>query len=177
MTRPGIEIAFERALFAIRWLMAPVYLSFAAVLVMLIVVILRQIATYVPQALTMTPETAILAALTVIDLTLVANLLVIVMFSGYETFVSRFDLGENPDRPTWIGTVDFAGLKMKLIASIVAISAIDLLKRFMAIAYEDAASQGMADPSLFWPAAIHLVFVLSGLLMALMDWLVARSGR
>ena len=157
--------------------MAPVYLSLVAVLGMLIVVILREIVRYVPQALTMTPETAILAVLTVIDLTLAANLLVIVMFAGYETFVSRLDLGEGSERPAWIGTVDFAALKMKLIASIVAISAIDLLKRFMAIGYDDGASGRMADPSLFWPVIIHLVFVLSGLLMALMDWLIAKSDK
>jgi len=152
------------------------YLGLVAALGMLVVVFLHEIATYVPQALTMTAETAIIAVLTVIDLTFVANLLLIVIFSGYETFISKLDLGEGAERPAWIG-VDFAGLKMKLIASIVAISAIDLLKRFMAISYDDERTGGIADPSLFWPAMIHLVFVLSGLLMALMDWLVSKSDH
>lgn len=166
---------FERALFASRWLLVPMYLGLVAVLGMLVIVVLRDVAYYVPQALTLESEGAILAALTVIDLTLAANLVVIVIFSGYENFVSRLDLGPEDERPSWMGTVDFGGLKMKLIASIVAISAIDLLKRFMEIGRGDEAT--MADPNLFWPAIIHLIFVVSGLLMAAMDWLSARAKK
>ncbi|WP_204312513.1 YqhA family protein, partial [Escherichia coli] len=77
-------------------------------------------------------DDAILVALSLIDLSLAGNLLLIVIFSGYENFVSHIDVGDN-DRPDWMGTVDFSGLKMKLIASIVAISAIALLKAFMAL--------------------------------------------
>ena len=170
-----MERAFERLIFASRWLIAPMYLGLIAVLGMMVVVFLRQTAYYIPQALTMTAETAILAALSLIDLTLAANLLLIVIFSGYENFVSRLDLGDDAERPAWMGTVDFSGLKMKLIASIVAISAIDLLKRFMELGRPG--SEPLADRELAWLVTIHVVFVISGLLMALMDWLAAKVDK
>lgn len=170
-----MERVFERLIFASRWLIAPMYLGLIAVLGMMVVVFLRQTAYYIPQALTMTAETAILAALSLIDLTLAANLLLIVIFSGYENFVSRLDLGDDAERPAWMGTVDFSGLKMKLIASIVAISAIDLLKRFMELGRPG--SEPLADRELAWLVTIHVVFVVSGLLLAAMDWLIARSGK
>ena len=170
-----MEQKFERALFATRWLMAPMYLGLIGALVMMVIVFLRQVAYYVPQALTMSAETAILASLSLIDLTLAANLLLIVIFSGYENFVSKLDLDAQHERPSWMGTVDFSGLKMKLIASIVAISAIDLLKRFMELGRPGITPLG--DRELRWLVIIHVVFVLSGLLMAAMDWLIARSGK
>jgi len=131
MAEKGVEGALERGLFASRWLMAPMYIGLAVALAMLTIVFLRELAYYAPQALTMSADKAILAILTLIDLTLAANLLVIVLFSGYENFVSKIDIGNHPDRPDWMGRVDFGGLKMKLIASIVAISGIHLLKRFL----------------------------------------------
>ena len=170
-----MEQKFERVLFAPRWLMAPMYLGLIGALVMMVVVFLRQVAYYVPQALTMSAETAILASLSLIDLTLAANLLLIVIFSGYENFVSKLDLDAQHERPSWMGTVDFSGLKMKLIASIVAISAIDLLKRFMELGRPGITPLG--DRELRWLVIIHVVFVVSGLLMAAMDWLIARSGK
>lgn len=170
-----MEQKFERALFATRWLMAPMYLGLIGALVMMVIVFLRQVAYYVPQALTMSAETAILASLSLIDLTLAANLLLIVIFSGYENFVSKLDLNAQHERPSWMGTVDFSGLKMKLIASIVAISAIDLLKRFMELGRPGITPLG--DRELRWLVIIHVVFVVSGLLMAAMDWLIARSGK
>ncbi|KGJ13114.1 TIGR00645 family protein [Paracoccus sanguinis] len=170
-----MEQKFERALFATRWLMAPMYLGLIGALMMMVIVFLRQVAYYVPQALTMSAETAILASLSLIDLTLAANLLLIVIFSGYENFVSKLDLDAQHERPSWMGTVDFSGLKMKLIASIVAISAIDLLKRFMELGRPGITPLG--DRELRWLVIIHVVFVVSGLLMAAMDWLIARSGK
>ncbi len=176
MAEKGLEGALERGLFASRWLMAPMYIGLAVALAMLTVVFLRELAYYAPQALTMSAEKAILAILTLIDLTLAANLLVIVLFSGYENFVSKLDIGAHPDRPEWMGRVDFSGLKMKLIASIVAISGIHLLKRFMEIGQADAES-AFNERELFWLAAIHLVFVVSGVLMATMDWLSAKAKK
>ncbi|MBL3571261.1 TIGR00645 family protein [Rhodovulum sp. BSW8] len=174
--KPSVEQAFERGLFASRWLMAPMYLGLVVSLAMLVVVFMREIAYYAPQVLTMSSETAILAVLTLIDLTLAANLLLIVLFSGYENFVSKLDIGAHSDRPDWMGTVDFSGLKMKLIASIVAISGIHLLKRFMEIG-QAKADAIYGDTELFWLVLIHMVFVLSGVLLAAMDWLSARAGK
>lgn len=173
--KPGMEGQFERGLFASRWLMAPMYLGLVASLVMLLVVFVRQAAYYIPQALVLSPEDAILALLTLIDLTLAANLLVIVMFSGYENFVSKIDLQEASEKPEWMGTVDFSGLKLKLVASIVAISGIHLLKRFMEIG--EANSKPFDPLELRWMVITHLTFVISGVLLAFMDFLTARSGK
>lgn len=169
----GIEDRFERGLFASRWLMAPMYLGLVVALAMLTVIFLRELVYYAPQILTLSPEKTILVVLTLIDLTLAANLLLIVMFSGYENFVSKFDFDAGTDRPEWMGKVDFGGLKMKLIASIVAISGIHLLKRFMEIG--EPSSPPIDERSLMWLTGIHLTFVVSGVLMALMDWLQSRS--
>ena len=109
-----MEPRLERMLFATRWLMAPMYVGLVAALLMMVIVFARQILYYVPQAFTMTGETAILASLTLIDLTLAANLLLIVIFSGYENFVSKLALPEATERPSWMGTVDFSGLKIVL---------------------------------------------------------------
>jgi uncharacterized protein (TIGR00645 family) len=174
MVKPGIERRFEALLFASRWLMAPMYLGLVATLVLVVVVFLRQLWYYVAQVMTMTVETAILAALTLIDLTLAANLLVIVMFAGYENFVSKLDIDDGGDRPDWMGTIDFGGLKMKLIASIVAISGIHLLKVFMEIG-DSVETARFGETELFWFVVIHLTFVSSGVLLAAMDYLTARS--
>lgn len=172
--KPKAEVAFEKGLFASRWLIAPMYVGLSLALAMLTVIFLRELFYYLPQLLTMTAEKMILVVLTLIDLTLAANLLLIVLFSGYENFVSKLDIDEHTDRPEWMGKVDFSGLKMKLIASIVAISAIHLLKKFMEIG-DSKTPATVGDNELFWLTVIHLTFVISGVLMAAMDWLTAKS--
>jgi uncharacterized protein (TIGR00645 family) len=174
--RNTVEARFERGLFASRWLMAPMYLGLAIALGMLTVIFLKELAYYLPQLLDLSAEQMILVALTLIDLTLAANLLLIVMFSGYESFVSKFDFEVGEDKPGWMGKVDFGGLKMKLIASIVAISGIHLLKRFMEISDLDTATN-FGETEMYWLVIIHLTFVVSGVLMALMDWLQVKSYK
>lgn len=174
MVRKTVEGRFEAGLFASRWLMAPMYLGLVVSLGMLTVIFLRDLIYYAPQVLSMTPEQVILVSLTLIDLTLAANLLLIVMFSGYENFVSKFDFDVGQDRPDWMGKVDFGGLKMKLVASIVAISGIHLLKRFMEIG-EAGADVKFGENELYWLVVIHLTFVISGVLLAVMDWLQVKA--
>lgn len=174
--KPTIESRFEQGLFASRWLMAPMYLGLVVALGMLSFIFVKELFYYLPKAMTMSAEQMILAALTLIDLTLAANLLLIVLFSGYENFVSKFDFDAGADRPEWMGKVDFSGLKMKLIASIVAISGIHLLKKFMEIRDIDSATT-FGETEMMWLVIIHLTFVLSGVLMALMDWLQSRSYK
>ena len=174
--KPAVETRFERTLFASRWLMAPMYLGLAVSLAMLMVVFLREVAYYAPQLMTLSSEDTILAVLTLIDLTLAGNLLLIVLFSGYENFVSKLDIADTVDRPSWMGMVDFSGLKMKLIASIVAISGIHLLKRFMEIG-ETHAETPFDPTQLRWMVVIHLTFVVSGVLLALMDWITSRTDK
>ena len=171
-----VERGFEKTLFASRWLMAPMYLGLVISLMMLVYVFGHELLIYLPQLPKMGADKVILVVLTLIDLTLAGNLLLIVLFSGYESFVSRMDVAEAEERLGWMGTVDFSGLKMKLIASIVAISAIHLLKRFMEIGKaKDGAV--LASDELLWMVVIHMVFVLSGVLMAAMDWLTAQSKK
>lgn len=172
----GLEVFFERALFESRWLIAPFYFGLVAALVMLLAVFVRDLFYYVPQAFVvgemMGSNDAILAVLTLVDLSLAGNLLLIVIFSGYENFVSKLDLADKRDVPPWMGHVDFSGLKMKLIASIVAISGIQLLKTFMNLTKPDAPIDADA---LSWGVIIHLTFVASGVLLAVMDWLACKT--
>jgi uncharacterized protein (TIGR00645 family) len=174
--KPNLENRFERGLFASRWLMAPMYLGLAVALGMLTVIFIKELVFYIPQVLDLSADKMILVALTLIDLTLAANLLLIVMVSGYESFVSKFDFDTGADKPGWMGKVDFGGLKMKLVASIVAISGIHLLKRFMEISDLDTATT-FGETEMYWLVVIHLTFVVSGVLLALMDWLQARAYK
>ena len=176
--KPRLETAFERLLFRSRWLMAPIYLGLVAALFMLLVMFLRELIHYFPAVFapygTMTANDGILVVLTLVDLSLAGNLLLIVLFSGYENFVSKLDLEGETDRPPWMGTVDFSGLKMKLIASIVAISGIQLLKTFMNIG---KAGYELNPDEAMWGVIIHLTFVTSGVLLALMDWLTSKTDK
>ena len=174
MTKPTLETRFERGLFASRWLMAPMYLGLVASLAMMAVIFIKELAYYLPKMFTLTADQGILAVLTLIDLSLAANLLLIVLFSGYENFVSKLDIEDTKDRPDWMGKVDFSGLKMKLIASIVAISGIHLLKVFMALGKGETTYQ-VSPETMRWMVIIHLTFVCSGVLLALMDWLTSKA--
>ena len=167
-TGPRLERWLEAGLFGSRWLMAPFYVGLIVALPILLWSFGKDIVHAAPHIFAEDgkPEDAILLVLSLIDLSLAANLVLIVVFSGYESFVSKIDTGDHADRPDWMGKVDFSGLKLKLLASIVAISAISLLKSFMVLG-EGGVSQG----TLMWQVAIHLTFVVSGVLLALMDWL------
>lgn len=165
-----IERKFERALFSSRWLLAPFYACLAGSLILLLSKLLQEFASYATKFWRISDNELILAILSLIDLTLMANLLIIVIFSGYESFVSKIETVRQEDRPNWMGKVNFSGLKQKLIASIVAISAIQVLKAFMNI-------EKMNRENLAWLVGIHLVFVLSGVLLALMDKLSPSSDH
>ena len=174
MKKPILETWLERGLFASRWLMAPFYVGLVLALAALLVVFFQELFRELPHILLMKPEDAILMALTLIDLSLAANLMVIVILSGYENFVSKIDTASHEDRPDWMGTVDFSGLKMKLIASIVAISAIALLKAFLKLTEPGVA---LDQARLLWLVVVHLSFVVSGVLLAVMDWLNSKVEK
>lgn len=163
-----MERLIERSLFASRWMMAPMYVGLAGALIILLWVFLNELLRFGLSMPSMTVDDAVLGILALIDLSLAANLLLIVIFSGYENFVSRMDLTEHKDRPEWQGEVDFSGLKLKLVASIVAISGIHLLKVFMDVGKYPA-------EKIRWMVIIHLVFVISGVLLALMDWIASHA--
>jgi uncharacterized protein (TIGR00645 family) len=168
------ESLLEAILFGSRWLMAPFYLLMVVALGMLLVKFTQETWHIVTHTLSMTESDAVLAVLSLIDITLTGNLLLMVLFAGYENFVSKMDVRDHPDRPEWMGKVDFAGLKLKLIASIVAISGINLLKNFMAL--DGMQMSAGKEQQLFWMVIIHLVFIASGVMLAVMDKIVAVTG-
>ena len=167
-----IERVLESVLFGSRWLLAPFYLGMVLALAIVLFVFGHECFNELGQIKTLDAEGAILFSLSLIDLSLTGNLLVIVMFSGYENFVSKLHIADHEDRPGWMGTVDFAGLKLKLIASIVAISGIALLRAFLPLG--DASVQ-VDRQRIGWMLAIHLTFVVSGVLLALMDWITSKT--
>jgi uncharacterized protein (TIGR00645 family) len=162
-----IETTLEGLIFNSRWLLAPFYIGLVGAIFLLLVKFGQEFMHVVPHILDSTEGDAILAILTLVDMSLVANLLLIIIFSGYENFVSKIDAGNHEDKPEWMGKVDFSGLKLKLIASIVAISAIELLKSFVNI--EQALQPTAGELQLKWKVIIHVVLVLSGVLFAVMD--------
>ena len=161
------EKAVERLIFTSRWLMAPFYLGLIAVLGVLVIKFAQEVVHFVPLVFDLKETDVILVTLTLLDLTLAASLVLMMIFAGYENFVSRIDTGDD-HRPSWMGTLDFGGLKLKLISSIVAISGIDLLKAFMNIGQ-------ISKEDLMWKVITHMTFVLSGVLLALMDFLTVRA--
>lgn len=166
---PFLEAAIEWIIYTSRWLMAPVYLGLIAALGILIITFFRELYLQAPQILTMDETDIILLVLTLVDLSLAGNLVLIILFSGYENFVSKMEgAKDDPDRPEWMGTLDFSGLKIKLIASIVAISGIHLLKIFMNLS-------NYTETQLLWYTIIHITFIVSGVCVAAMDWLEEKA--
>jgi uncharacterized protein (TIGR00645 family) len=177
-----LETVVETIIFQSRWLMAPFYLGLTVALVLLMITFARELVSEVPAVLMgyhlvdgksvpLKDSDVILLVLSLIDMSLAGNLLLTVIFAGYENFVSKIETAQaSKDRPDWMGTVDFGGLKLKLIASIVAISGISLLKSFMKLA-----DKGIDDRQMFWLVVTHLTFVTSGLLLALMDRVTPRE--
>ena len=157
-----MERILESIIFKARWLMAPFYLGLALSLVVLLIVFINEFISFFSGGIRFDETSIILLVLTLIDLSFTGNLLIMVIFSGYENFVSKIDVGHHEDKPKWMGTVDFSGLKLKLISSIVAISGIQLLKIFF-----DLKDYTREEIYLF--IAVHLTFVISGVLLALMD--------
>ena len=175
MDKTGPIHKLEAGLFAARWFLAPFYIGLVAAVVALLgvflVELLREVGLLFHTAPEKMTEAGILMSLTLIDLSLVANLLLIVVLSGYETFIARIQTA-NLERPAWMGMIDFSGMKMKLIASIVAISLISLLRTYLEL------GDHPPDPAtLIWQLAICLVFVVSGVLLALMDLISSRTDR
>ena len=163
-----IERAIERVVFTSRWLLAPIYVGLSAGLLVLLVKFFQGIVALLSHALVATGSNVIVEVLGLIDLSLMAGLLMIVMFAGYENFVSGLDAEGITDKPSWMGKVSFTDMKLKLMASIVAISAIRLLEYFMNLA-------DVPDRDLAWGMGLHMTFVVSGLLLAVMDRLTVKK--
>lgn len=157
-----IERLAERIMYASRWILAPVYLGLSIALLAIAVKFFQEMIHFLPHLLEIDEANLTLKLLTLIDLTLVGSLIIIVMFSGYENFVSQLDIAASTEKLGWLGTHDYGSLKIKLASSIVAISSIHLLKVFMNI-------QGTDNDKILWYVAVHLTLVISALLMGFLD--------
>jgi uncharacterized protein (TIGR00645 family) len=164
------ERIVERVLFVSRWLMAPLYLGMAALLVLLVIQFFIEWVHLAMGLAGQAENGLVLGALTLVDLVLVASLIVMVMLSGFENFVSKIDLPEGEQRLSWLMKLDPGSIKVKVLASIVAISAIDLLRAFLNI-------EAVANDKLLWLVVIHLTFVVTALLLAVLDRITTMGKK
>ncbi len=162
-----MENFIERTLYASRWLLAPIYLGLSLTLLAIGIKFFQEVIHLMPQILEMKEADLVLVTLTFVDLALIGGLLVMVMLSGYENFVSTIDVAEETEKLGWLGKLDSGSLKQKVAASIVAISSIHLLKAFMN-------AQEIANDKLMWYVIIHLTFVISAFGMGLLDRLAKK---
>lgn len=158
----------QTILFSSRWLLAPFYFCLVASLFALLFKLVQHAAHMVTTIVDSTEASVVLDILSLIDMTLVGSLIVLVIFSGYENFVSPIDSSKPKAWPDWMGDIDFTGLKLKLMSSIVAISAIQLLRAFMDL-------RNSTDRDLAWSVGIHIAFVVSALILALSDKLSGHA--
>jgi uncharacterized protein (TIGR00645 family) len=165
-----MERIVERLLLASRWILAPVYLGMSLALMALSVKFFQEIYHVLSHIWTIPEADMVLAILALVDMVLVASLVVMVMFSGYENFVSRIEVEEGGERLGWLGKLDSGTLKLKVAASIVAISSIHLLRAFVN-------ATEVPNDKLMWYVIIHLTFVVSALLMGVLDRLSFASHR
>ena len=165
-----MERLIERALFASRWLLAPIFLGLSLALVALIIKFFKELLHTLLHVMNLSEAELILHILSMIDMALVGSLIVMVMFSSYENFVSKIDLEEGAEKLDWLGKLDSGSLKLKVAASIVAISSIHLLQKFMEV-------QTIDNDKLLWYVVIHMTFVLSALLLALLDKMAFAAHR
>ena len=166
----SIELFIEKTLFATRWLLAPIYLGLSLAVLALGLKFFQELIHIAPIIFTMQESELVLTVLALIDIALVGSLIVMVMFSGYENFVSRIDLDEGTEKLDWLGKLDANTLKLKVAASIVAISSIHLLRIFVE-------AQSIANDKLMWYVIIHMAFVFSALLLAVLDRIAFASHR
>jgi uncharacterized protein (TIGR00645 family) len=157
-----MERFIENLIYSSRWLLAPIYAGLSLGLLALSIKFFQELFHLLPNILSVTENDLVLVLLSMIDLTLVGGLLVMVMFAGYENFVSKLSIDDSKEKLAWLGTIDSGSLKNKVAAAIVAISSIHLLRVFM-----DA--QNIANDKLLWYVIIHLTFVLSAFVMGNLD--------
>ena len=165
-----LERSIEKVLFASRWILAPVYLGLSLALVALGIKFFQEAFHVLSHVWTMKEADMVLTILAMIDLVLVASLVLMVMFSGYENFVSRIDIEEDTEKLGWLGKLDAGTRKLKVAASIVAISSIHLLRAFMN-------APQIPNDKLMWYVIIHLTFVISAVMMGVLDKMSFEAHR
>ena len=171
-----MERTIERLLFASRWILAPVYLGMSLALVALGIKFFMELWHLLTTVVGMGESDLVLMLLAMVDMVLVASLIVMVMFSSYENFVSQLDVEEGTEKLSWLGKLDANSLKLKVASSIVAISSIHLLRAFMetpALLKEELFD---GETALMWYVIIHLTFVVSAVMMGVLDRITSHSG-
>lgn len=165
-----LEQQIEKVLFALRWLLAPIYLGLSLALLALGLKFFQEIFHVLPHVFEIAETELVLVVLALVDITLVSSLIIMVMLAGYENFVSKIDVEAASEKLSWMGKLDAGSLKIKVAASIVAISSIHLLRAFMDL-------QHIANDKLMWYVIIHMTFVISALLLGYLDKLTFASHR
>jgi uncharacterized protein (TIGR00645 family) len=172
-----MEKIIEKTLFASRWILAPVFLGLSLALVALGIKFFMELYHLLHDVWTMQESDLVLMLLALVDMVLVGSLVVMVMFSGYENFVSALDVDTGGEKLSWLGKLDANSLKLKVASSIVAISSIHLLRAFMQAPQTD--NRGIPIPGwedkLLWLVIIHLTFVVSAVMMGVLDRITAKS--
>lgn len=157
-----MEKTIERLMYQSRWLLAPIYLGLSIALIALGIKFFQECIHLMIHIFTSTESDMVLAILSMVDMAMVGGLVVMVMLSGYENFVSQIDVKAGDEKLAWLGKMDASSLKMKIAASIVAISSIHLLKMFMDI-------PNISSEHMTWYVIIHMVFVASAFAMGYLD--------
>ncbi len=168
-----LEKTLETAIFRSRWLLAPFFFGLILSIILLLVKFVQEILHLVVEVLPLDHGMVVIKILTLVDMCLVGSLLLMIIFSGYEIFVSKIHVDDHEDKPSWMGKVDFSGLKLKVIGAIVAISAIDLLKTFVELKVMEVGHESV----IMWKVIIHMTFVVSGVMFALMDRIAAGTAN
>jgi uncharacterized protein (TIGR00645 family) len=161
-----LEEVTEKALFASRWILAPIFLGLSLALIALGFKFFQQAWHIFGDLIDMSESNLVLTVLAMIDIVLVGSLIIMVMFSGYENFVSTID-SKGTDSLSWLGKLDAGTLKLKVAASIVAISSIHLLRIFMQIG--DMKEQTYSNNQVMWYVIVHMTFVVSAVLLGVLD--------
>jgi uncharacterized protein (TIGR00645 family) len=171
MNERTVERNIERVIFASRWLLAPMFLGLAVALAVYVMRFFVELWHVIQLAFRLDDVNMLLAILSLIDATLVGSLVAMVIISGYENFVSRLDVEEEArHRISWLGKLDAGSLKVKVASSIVAISSIHLLRAFMNI-------EQVGSDKMFWLVIGHITFVVSALLMAVIDRISSHTAE
>lgn len=166
----AIERTFEYAVFASRWIQAPLYGGLIVAELLYAYKFLLELWEMVLHINKMDETVFMLGVLGLIDVTMVANLLTMVIIGGYATFVSKLDLEQHPDRPDWLTHVDPGTIKIKLAASLIGISSIHLLKAFVDVANEN-------PEHIKWKIFIHMTFLASAILLAWTDKIMQKEKK
>ncbi len=165
-----MEKLIEGLMYRSRWLLAPIYLGLSVAILAMGIKFFAELVHLLTDIISMSEAQMILIVLSLVDIAMVGGLLLMVMMSGYENFVSRLDIGDEEEKLSWMGKMDSSSLKAKIAASIVAISSIHLLKKFMEV-------ENVDNDKLMWYVLIHITFVASAFAMGMLDVISSKANR